>query len=95
MYAHGIDQLPMTAARSAIKAKNVEMRERHKRQRQELAAELRRLEARMNSEAFSNDIRRRLANIRVHLNRSSRNKRRKSVRFASNVKKDSKHRVMN
>ena len=101
MYAHGsnhnmsIDQLPMTVAKSVTKAKNAEMRERHERQRQELAAELRRLEARMNSEAFTNDIRRRLANIRAHLNKSPTKKRKKSVRFAPNVKKDSRHRVMN
>lgn len=101
MYAHGsnhnidIDKLPIAVAKSVTKATNADMRQRHERQRQELASELSRLEARMNSEAFTNDIRRRLANIRAHLNKSPTKKRKKSVRFAANVKKDSKHRVMN
>ena len=101
MYAQGtrhnvsIDDLPIAVAKNVTKAKSTEMRQRHERQRQELALELRHLEARMHSGAFSNDIRRRLANIRAHLNRSPTKRRKKSVRFAAGVKKSSTHRVMN
>ena len=100
MYAHGsshsigIDDLPIAVAKSVTKAKTAEMRQRHELTRRELASELRRLEARMNSDAFSADIRRRLANIRAQINKSPARRRKKSVRFAANVKKDSKHRVM-
>lgn len=91
-----IDDLPIAVAKTVTKAKTAEMRERHDRQRQKLAADLRRIEEQMKSEAFSVDIRRRLSKIRTQLKRKSPAKKRtKSVRFAANVKKDSAHRVMN
>lgn len=75
-----LDDLPVAVARSVAQTKRAEMQKRHARQRQEIYEELRRLETRMDSDAFTADIRRRLSRIRAQLKSPSR--RTKSVRFA-------------
>lgn len=87
------DDLPVAVAKKVATAKRAEMRDRHERQRREISAELKRVEARMMSDAFTADIRKRLSKIRTQLNKSPK-KKKKSVRFAAGVKKDSRHRVM-
>jgi len=90
----GLGNLPSAVAKKVTDAKMKQMEETHQRQRQELAADLRRIEARMHSEAFSSDILKRLSSIREQLNKSPTKRRKKSVRFAPGVKRDSRHRVM-
>lgn len=90
-----IDALPVSVAKLVLKRQRAKMEERHAKQRQELANDIKRLQTRMNSEAFTSDIHHRLSNIRAKINKSpTRRRKKKSVRFAPNVKRDSKHRVM-
>lgn len=92
MYAIGtkhntiLDDLPVAVAKRVATANRAEMRDRHEKQRKAISAELSRVEAKMNSDAFTSDIRKRLSKIRTQLNKSPR-KRKKSVRFAASVKK--------
>tara|TARA_X000000368_G_scaffold350623_1_gene290955 strand:- start:2028 stop:2357 length:330 start_codon:yes stop_codon:yes gene_type:complete len=88
-----INDLPIAVAKGVSKVKHSAMRERHERERQKLMADLLQMERRMNSEAFTDDIFRRLSNIREQVKNISK-KRKKSVRFSANVKRDSRHRVM-
>tara|TARA_B110001452_G_C15235891_1_gene427893 strand:+ start:3171 stop:3425 length:255 start_codon:yes stop_codon:yes gene_type:complete len=83
----------MAVAKRVTEIKRAEMRDRHERQRMAISEELERIESRMKSEAFTVDIRKRLSTIRTQLRKSPK-KRKKSVRFAAGVKKDSKHRVL-
>ena len=92
MYAIGtnhnvsLDDLPIAVAKKVTQAKRAEMRDRHEKQRKAISAELKRVEARMRSDAFASDIRKRLSKIRTQLNKSPK-KRKKSVRFAPGVKR--------
>ena len=92
MYAVGgdhnvsLDKLPVAVAKKVIKAQRAEMMDRHEKQRKAISAELKRVEARMTSDAFASDIRKRLSKIRTQLKKSP--KKKKSVRFAAGVKKD-------
>jgi len=88
-----LDALPVAVAKRVVKTQRATMRDRHEKQRKAISDELKRVEARMNSDAFTSDIRKRLSKIRTQLNKSPK-KRKNSVRFAAGVKKDSKHRVM-
>ena len=92
MYAIGtnhnvsLDDLPVAVAKKVAQAQRAEMRDRHERQRKAISAELKRVEARMKSDGFASDIRKRLSKIRTKLNKSPK-RRKKSVRFAPGVKK--------
>jgi hypothetical protein len=92
MYAMGtkhnasLDELPVAAAKKVTQAQRAEMKDRHEKQRKAISAELKRVEARMKSDAFVSDIRKRLSKIRTQLNKSPK-KRKKSVRFAPGVKR--------
>lgn len=88
-----LNELPIAVAKNVIQAQREEMRARHEKQRKAISEELKRVEARMKSDAFAADIRKRLSKIRTTLNKSPK-KRKKSVRFAHGVKRSSKHRVM-
>lgn len=92
MYAIGtshnvsLDDLPVAVAKKVVQAQRAEMRDRHEKQRRAISAELKRVEARMKSDAFASDIRKRLSKIRTQINKSPK-KRKKSVRFAPGVKR--------
>lgn len=88
-----IDALPVAVSKKVVQAQRAEMRDRHEKQRRAISDELKRVEARMKSDAFASDIRKRLSKIRTQLNKSPR-RRKRSVRFGVGVKKGSKHRVM-
>ena len=90
-----LSKLPVPVAKKVLESKRKSMEKRHEEQRKEIADEIKRLEYKMtSSSAFTNDIRQRLATIRKQLKKSPKTKRSKSVRFAANVKKDSKHNVL-
>ena len=90
-----LDLLPVKVATSVAREKRLDTEARHDRERLELMKELDRVERRMQSEAFSADVRKRLAAIRSQLAKGGgAPKRKKSVRFAPGVKRSSKHRVM-
>tara|TARA_Y100000389_G_scaffold163255_1_gene166431 strand:+ start:86 stop:379 length:294 start_codon:yes stop_codon:yes gene_type:complete len=96
MYVHEgstntrLDSLPIPVAKSILQERRTEREERHARERALLMQDMKRLEIRMkSSDAFTKDIIDRLGKIRSAIHR-----RKKSVRFAANVKRDSKHRVM-
>lgn len=84
-YVSGIEstlelhKLPHPVAQQVAQARKEEMRVRHKQEREKIAAELRRVEVQMKSDAFSADIRRRLSKIRTQLKKKST----KKVRFAA------------
>lgn len=92
MYATGtkhnvsLDDLPVAVTKRVAQTQRAEMRDRHERQRKAISAELKRVEARMKSDGFASDIRKRLSKIRTKLNKSPK-RRKKSVRFAPGVKK--------
>lgn len=88
-----LDDLPITVARRVVQKQRVQMKDRHERHRKAIADELKHVEARMKSDAFTADIRKRLSKIRTTLNKIPKRKR-KSVRFAPGVKKSSKHKVL-
>lgn len=100
MYAIGtnhnvsLDELPIAVAKTVVQTQRAAMTDRHEQQRKAISAELKRVEAQMNSNAFTSDVRKRLSKIRTQLNKSPKKKKKKSVRFAPGVKRSSKHRVM-
>ena len=91
-----LELLPVRVATSvAREKKRLDAEARHDQERLGLMEDLERVERRMQSEAFSADVRRRLAAIRSQLAKGGgAPKRNKSVRFAPGVKRSSKHRVM-
>lgn len=88
-----IDELPIAVAKKVVERQRAEMRDRHERQRKAIVEELKRMEARMKSDAFASDIRRRLSKIRTTLS-TGQKRRKRSVRFAPGVKRSSQHKVM-